>query len=143
MDEALNVSQDLRKSPSYSYRNHDEAAPKQFKLLVGRREFIGGSIAIARTIPQDFELAQNFPNPFNPSTTIRYGIPTAGDVSLKVYNLRAEEIATLVEVSKEAGFHLAFWNGKTGAGQQVASGVYVYRLQVGGRSITQKMAFLK
>jgi hypothetical protein len=80
-------------------------------------------IKIAVAPPEKFELFQNYPNPFNPSTTISYQLATASHVSLKVYNLLGQEVATLVNADRPAGYHEVQWN----AAQQ-ASGVYIYEL---------------
>jgi hypothetical protein len=101
-------------------------------------------------LPEQFVLAQNYPNPFNPSTTIRYDIPTASRIAIKVFDVIGRQVRTLVDVSQEAGYHAAIWDGKNGAGVPVASGMYIYRIEAtpssGGRSefIQQKkMVLLK
>jgi len=88
--------------------------------------------------PLSFGLAQNYPNPFNPSTTINYTIENAGAVNLSVYNLMGQRVATLVSEAKTAGTHSVRWNA-AGA----ASGMYYYRLEVNGQSITRKMTLIK
>jgi hypothetical protein len=86
---------------------------------------------------------RNIPNPFNPSTTISYHLPTAGEVSLVVYNVMGQEVKTLVDSYQAAGQHSVEWQGENGFGQRVSSGMYFYRLQVGNVSITRKMMLLK
>ncbi|MBI5474158.1 MAG: T9SS type A sorting domain-containing protein [Ignavibacteriae bacterium] len=81
------------------------------------------------TIPQTFDLAQNFPNPFNPTTTIRYSLPKDAFVSLKVYNILGQEVATLKEEYQNVGTFELVWNGRNNAGNQVASGMYLYRIE--------------
>ncbi len=78
-------------------------------------------------IPKEFALAQNFPNPFNPSTKIQFAIPVEGKVSLKVFDLTGREIANLVNEVKAPGNYEAIFNGAN-----VASGVYFYRINVSG-----------
>jgi hypothetical protein len=85
-----------------------------------------------------FELFQNFPNPFNPSTTIRYVLPHASHVTLKVYNTLAQEVATLVNETKPAGVYTVQFDA---AG--LASGVYFYRLQAGDFVHTKRLIVLK
>jgi hypothetical protein len=85
-----------------------------------------------------FVLVQNFPNPFNPTTTISYSLPRAGEVSLKIFNLLGEEVATLAFGHREAGTHSIQWDA---AGQ--TSGVYFCRLQEGGFIETKRMLLLK
>jgi M6 family metalloprotease-like protein len=80
-----------------------------------------------RELPQHVMLYQNFPNPFNPSTAIRYSIPDAGHVLLKVYNMLGQEVATLVNANQQANTYEVELDGSN-----LASGVYVYRLYVGG-----------
>lgn len=96
------------------------------------------SIPVKVLAPERFELLQNYPNPFNPSTTIAFILPRAAEVSLKVYTLLGDEVATLVNGPFEAGFHEARWNAST-----TASGVYVYRLVSAMTSLSGKMMVLK
>ncbi|MFH0989185.1 MAG: LamG-like jellyroll fold domain-containing protein [bacterium] len=79
-------------------------------------------------IPTEFALNQNHPNPFNPETIVQYALPTESNISMKIYNLLGKEIRTLLEDAQRAGFHFVRWDGKDRNGQQVASGVYLYRL---------------
>ncbi|MCS7211837.1 MAG: T9SS type A sorting domain-containing protein [Chloroherpetonaceae bacterium] len=88
--------------------------------------------------PQSFALFQNYPNPVNPSTTIRYALPTAAMVSLKVYDVLGREVATLVSERQAAGEYAVPFNA-TG----LASGVYFYRLQAGSYVETKKMMLAK
>lgn len=88
-------------------------------------------------------LAQNNPNPFNPTTTIGYTVPARGKVSLQIYDVTGRYVATLVEEARDAGRYSAVWNGRGASGEQVGSGVYFYRLQVGNQSLTKKMVLLK
>ncbi|SVD63787.1 uncharacterized protein METZ01_LOCUS416641, partial [marine metagenome] len=102
-----------------------------------------GPITIKVSPPDDFTLDQNFPNPFNPSTTIRYEIPKQTKVILKVYNLLGQEVKTLVNATQQAGFHTIIWTGLNGAGNAVSSGLYFYRLETGEFSRAKKMLLLK
>ena len=83
-------------------------------------------MGIETGIPRTFRLEQNFPNPFNPGTTIRYDIPIRSIVSLTVYNILGQKVTTLVQGIQEAGYHDARFDGS-----ELASGVYFYRLQAG------------
>jgi hypothetical protein len=87
---------------------------------------------------KEFALRDNYPNPFNPSTTISFQLPKSSMTSLKIFNTFGQEIATLIEGEKEAGSHQVQWNATT-----VASGVYFYRLQAGEFMETKKMILLK
>ncbi|MFQ5708834.1 MAG: S8 family serine peptidase [bacterium] len=94
-------------------------------------------------IPQTFALEQNYPNPFNPSTTIRYQLPKSATVELTIYNVLGQPVNTLVRAHQPAGTYAVAWDGKNFAGQQVASGIYVYRLHAGNFVQTRKMLFLR
>jgi len=85
-------------------------------------------------MPTDFELFQSYPNPFNPSTKIEYAIPVKGSVTLKVYNLIGVEVRTLVNESQIAGQHAVAWDGKDNRGNDVASGIYLYRIEANPES---------
>ncbi|MER3522665.1 MAG: hypothetical protein C4326_01005 [Ignavibacteria bacterium] len=93
-------------------------------------------------IPTVYALNQNFPNPFNPSTTIRFALPEEATVSLKVYNVLGQEVATLAEGQLPAAFHNVVWNGTNNSGVPVATGMYFYRLEATGAS-GQKFTSLK
>jgi hypothetical protein len=98
---------------------------------------------VDHAIPEEYMLAQNYPNPFNPSTAIRFALPRAGFASLKIYNIVGQEVANLLTSSLPAGAFRATWDGKDMNGETVASGVYLYRLQVGDYVETRKMLLLK
>lgn len=88
-------------------------------------------------------LQQNVPNPFNPTTTIRYSIPVPGRVVLEVFDVAGGLVATLVEGTRPAGEGLVVWKGTDHRGARVASGVYFYRLRAPGGTITRKMILLR
>lgn len=94
-------------------------------------------------VPDDYALSQNHPNPFNAGTTISYSLPVAGHVALKVYNVRGQLVKTLVEGTQPAGKYAAPWNGYDREGQQVASGIYFYRLSGDHCGLTKKMILLR
>jgi hypothetical protein len=79
-------------------------------------------------LPNGFVLSQNYPNPFNPTTTIQFGLPVAADVTVKIYNVLGQEIATLVDGLRNVGTFQAVWDGRNSAGTPVASGMYFYSL---------------
>lgn len=94
-------------------------------------------------IPFDFVLHQNYPNPFNPATKIRYEVSNPTRVVLKIMNLLGQEVRTLVNEEKLAGFYEVQWDGKDRNGQRVASGVYLYRLEAQALVQTRKMVLLQ
>ncbi len=95
------------------------------------------------SVPQGFSLSQNYPNPFNPETQINFTIPRTLPVTLKIYNIRGQEVRTLVSGVRSAGTHTVRWNGLDNHGIKVASGVYVYSLRAGKFVETKKMTLLK
>lgn len=90
-------------------------------------------------IPNRTNLEPNYPNPFNPTTTIRYGLSNESWASLKIYNVAGQEIVTLVNEFQSKGRKSVHWNGLDQAGSPVASGIYLYRLQAGDVVLTRKM----
>jgi len=103
----------------------------------------GPHYTIENNIPITFDLCQNFPNPFNPNTNIKYQIPKSAYVSLKVYNVKGELVRTLVEDNQEAAYYNINWNGTDEIGKSVPSGVYFYSLQTNDYNFTRKMLLLK
>jgi hypothetical protein len=89
-------------------------------------------------IPLTYDLTQNFPNPFNPSTTIRYQIPQDGIVTLKIYDILGSEVATLVNEQKPAGKYEVNFNARS-----LASGIYIYKIQAGEFTASKKLMLLK
>lgn len=103
---------------------------------------LGGAVGIEdqeiENAPKTFSLEQNFPNPFNPNTTIQFSLPQSEKLSLTVFNLLGEKVKTLVEEYREAGNHSVQFNAS-----QLASGIYFYRLQAGSFIETKKMILMK
>jgi hypothetical protein len=93
--------------------------------------------------PENVSLFQNYPNPFNQETIIKYSLPSDCEVKLFVYNLLGERVKTLVDEPKSAGNYEIRWEGKDDQGKELASGVYLYRLQTGKFTQSNKMLLLK
>ena len=96
-----------------------------------------------KPLPDRFNLDQNMPNPFNPSTAIGYQLPEAGMVRLAIYNLLGQQVRVLVNETKEAGSFTATWDGADSMGRRVASGIYLYRIHAGEFSASRRMLLLK
>jgi hypothetical protein len=94
-------------------------------------------------VPTTFGLAQNYPNPFNPSTTFDYAVSKQSFVQIKVYDLLGREVRTLLSEEKGIGVFDVTWDGKNDAGENVPSGMYLYRMTAGSFSESKKMLLLK
>lgn len=94
-------------------------------------------------IPATFDLGQNYPNPFNPTTNINYQIPIQNDVEVAVYNILGEKIRVLVDENQTAGFYTLQWDSKNDTGNQVAAGIYFYRISTEKFTNSKKMLLLK
>lgn len=93
-------------------------------------------------ISAGFALAQNFPNPFNPATTITYSLAKSTGVVLQIFDTHGRLVKTLINQNRPAGFHRVIWDGKTAAGEIAASGIYLYKMAAGDFVQTRKMALL-
>jgi hypothetical protein len=92
--------------------------------------------------PDRFALHQNVPNPFNPTTTIRYALPDAAHVRLNVYDITGRRVRTFVDADVSAGWHSVEWDGRDALGRPVASGVYISRVEASGKSPLQRRMLL-
>jgi len=102
-----------------------------------------GTAAQEAGLPEHFALLQNYPNPFNPETSIRFQLPAAADVSLKVFDTLGRQVRTLAAGAHDAGTYSVRWDGRDAAGRAVASGTYFYRLVTGGLVQTRAMVLLQ
>ena len=96
-----------------------------------------------KPLPNGYDLGQNFPNPFNPRTAIRYGLPRAGDVVITVHNVLGQQVRVLEDCYQPAGIYETAWDGTNAAGQPAASGIYFYRITSGDFTATRKMVLLR
>ena len=126
----------------YSYTDSEIGAGKYFYRL--KQIDIDGSfeysniVEVDLTKPIKYELSQNFPNPFNPTTSIQFSLPEAGKVKLVVYNLIGEQVTVLVNKNMEAGFHNANFDAS-----KLNSGIYIYKLEVNNFTQIRKMMLVK
>ncbi|MBN2245455.1 MAG: T9SS type A sorting domain-containing protein, partial [Candidatus Aminicenantes bacterium] len=95
------------------------------------------------TLPGITALGDNYPNPFNPSTTITYSLKEGGQVRIDVYNLRGERLITLVNEVRDAGVYGVEWNGRDEAGRMMPSGIYFYNMKSGKYTSIKKMILMK
>jgi len=97
----------------------------------------------AEALPMETSLKGNYPNPFNPSTVVEFSLREASDVTLDVFNIMGQKVATLVDSHMEAGNHSVVWNSKDKSGNSVASGAYFYKLTAGDYTSVKKMLLVK
>lgn len=93
--------------------------------------------------PDEFIVHQNFPNPFNPETEIRFALTRNSHVLINLYNTLGQQIGTLVDTQYTAGVHSVHWDGKDRNGRPVSSGVYLYQIQAGEFSQVRKMSLIR
>lgn len=93
--------------------------------------------------PEGYSLFQNYPNPFNPSTTIKFALPNAADVTIKIYNLLGKEVRTLLNQFHLAGVHSVVWDALDHSGQKVPSGVYLYKIMTENFVDAKKLLLIK
>ena len=117
--------------------NHPQIAVAVKYLQIPAAQVIAGTGDDRGELPSSYVLAQNYPNPFNPSTTIRYELPVRALVTLKVYNLLGQEVATLVNEEKDAGSYQVEFDG-TG----FSTGVYFYRMRAGSPSVGKQQSIV-
>lgn len=97
----------------------------------------------ASILPESVVLHQNYPNPFNPSTTIGFGLPTAQNVQLVIYDVRGHQVATVVEQQMPKGYHAVRWDARNATGVRTASGLYIYQLRTSHSVISKKLMLLR
>ncbi len=98
---------------------------------------------ISNEVPNVYDLSQNFPNPFNPTTKINFSLPKAGNVSMKIYDINGQEVYNLIDQKMNAGKFSVTWNSVNNRGSSVASGVYFYRIISGDYVDTKKMILVR
>jgi len=94
-------------------------------------------------IPTVTKLGQNYPNPFNPSTTINLSIKESGYITLEIYNIKGQIVRTLINEFREAGYHVAIWDGTDDNHNQVSSGIYLFKMNEGNQIMLKKMLLVK
>ena len=131
-------------SNGYSYQNVSGSweLVQTGEILI-RAIVEGGNDINDPSLPPIVLDANNYPNPFNPETTISFSIPVSGQTSVKVYNLKGQLVRNLLNQNMEAGYQKVVWNGTDDSQQSVASGIYFYRVNNAGKTITRKMLLAK
>jgi hypothetical protein len=149
IDRVLGKVTDLRAESVYDFACACDEEGRDFVIITGPTAFTQGAMNAYDLIPAEYQLSQNFPNPFNAVTTLRFSLPEESFVSVAVYDILGQEIATLANrQAYGAGNHALIWDGRNSAGGMMSTGVYLYRMEAfnGGKAIFQdarKLIMLK
>jgi hypothetical protein len=119
---------------------YDDFGIQEVELITAIIEHPTNRIAI---MPAEYELFNNYPNPFNPETIIEYKVPKTGQVKMAIYNVLGQNVRTLVDAHQPAGTYMVMWDGRDNHGNKLSSGVYFYQLIGENALITRKMTLLK
>ncbi len=149
VDVSLGIAQNLQGRSEYEFVPGKKVTTHTMRLLIGTKEFVSENSPV-ELYPDAYSLGQNFPNPFNPRTTILISIEEEANVDLVIYNLLGEEVCRLANNEHlPAGYYPFIWNGRNDFGKRAASGIYFYRavlMSPDGKLIlnkTRKMVLVK
>lgn len=130
----------LRQESEYEFTSVKKKS--EFQILVGKPELINSKLN--GLLPTEFELGNNFPNPFNPTTTIPLSVPQTADIKLVIYNILGQEVRVLFDGTIEPGKYWYPWDGRDNMGQAVPSGIYLYNFfSSTGINLSKKMVLIK
>jgi len=146
--EELDIEIVPRKDNVYVMLDESVDVGKTYYYKLKSEDEFGYSETLAETnilvaAPRTYKLYGNYPNPFNPETTIKFELPVYTKVKLTVYNILGQEVATLINEERAAGFHAIKWDGRNAFGRRVASGIYIYRLEAKDFVRSKKMLMVK
>jgi hypothetical protein len=128
---------------TFIYNEMSEGKPISVQSIKPGFEVVNVAFAPGgANLPKEFALSQNFPNPFNPSTSFSLSLPEASDYAIRIYNITGQSVKSY-SGHLEAGVHTIVWDGRNDQGSSVASGVYFYKAEAKGFSDTRKMMMLK
>ena len=131
-------------SPSAGDMPEDSDASTDALIFCGNHNYFCALASISEEIlPQEVTLDQNYPNPFNPKTEISFSLVAQDRAVLKIFNIKGQEVITLMDLDVHPGTHVVQWSGKNQMGQDVASGMYFYKLKVGNLSFQKKLLLLR
>lgn len=121
-----------------------EKGNMNLQLIIGTENYAKETAGNISLTPEQYVLSQNFPNPFNPSTTISYNLKEKSNVTLEIFDILGRKIKSLVDGEiQSAGRHIVVWNGKNISGNSVSSGVYLYRIHANDFIETKKMLLIR
>lgn len=143
LDKVAERLYDITASLSHIVPLEKKETSREMRILVGRQSFVESNANGIPVVPLEYALFQNFPNPFNPATSIRYTLSNTSHVKLEIFNTLGQRVKLLVQGSQPIGTHRVEWDGTDDGKKTVASGVYYYRLQANNYTNVKKMTLIK
>ncbi len=134
---------DIGSLSSYAFSYGKNETDRSFRLVVGTKDFVGKNTNGIPLVPLGYSLEQNFPNPFNPSTTIEYSLAHSAHVEIEIFNVLGQKAKTLFVGDEKIGAYSAVWDGTNDYGSKVSSGVYFYRIRTEEFTAAKKMILIK
>jgi hypothetical protein len=131
LDKASRVAINFSEKNQYAFPSGNENSTREFRLVVGKKDFVETNDLNLSGVPQAFALGQNYPNPFNPETRINYELPVTSHVKISVYNLQGQIVRTLFDGEQSTGRYTVSWDGANANGDRVVSGLYLVRMEAG------------
>jgi hypothetical protein len=139
LDKTSHVAINFSEKKQYTFPPEGGKTVREFRIVVGRKDFVETNDLNLAGVPQAFALGQNYPNPFwsaatsrsagNPSTVISFQLPVVSNVKLAIYNLNGQLVRTLFDGEQSAGRYTVLWDGTNVNGERVASGIYLVRME--------------
>jgi hypothetical protein len=133
----------LKEYPSFSADSSYTVPARSVVTLIGDIVETTGIHLFQGNFPNQYRLLQNFPNPFNSETIIRFNLPEASFVVIKIYNISGQEICTLTNDAFDAGYHSVNWDVQNNSGDKISSGIYICRIKAGKFTDSKKMSLLQ
>lgn len=145
IDRDLKIAKDINKSQTYSFiSGSDIQSKRRFRLIVGTENYIDVNSLGLSSIPDEYFLSQNFPNPFNPSTAIYYNLPENAEVKIQIYNILGQLVKTLISNELQTpGTHVLIWDGTDNHNNPVTSGLYLCKMKCKNFADVRKLILLK
>jgi hypothetical protein len=134
---------DLRVTAAYEFIFQKKEFSRAFRVVAGRTEYVEKQSNGIPVIPLEYSLSQNFPNPFNPVTTIQYSLANSGTVNLEIFNILGQKVRTMVNGPQRIGEYSVTWDGKDNHGILLSTGIYYYQIQANTYRSVKKMTFIK
>jgi hypothetical protein len=153
LDKASRVAINFSEKKQYAFPSGNGKTVREFRVVVGRKDFVETNDLNSEGVPQAFALGQNYPNPFwsgatsrfagNPSTRIDYELPITSYVKISVYNLNGQLVRKLFDGEHSAGRYTVSWDGSNTFGDRMASGVYLVRMEATRFAVVRKIVLAK